>query len=77
VLIHDTHVDRFDVAGMDGGQVRDLGRAADLLVNQVVRDMPIYTFRMDDLRYAGVQFLPSRIETVPGALVVTLEPDRR
>jgi len=76
VFIHDTHVDHFDVAGMDSGQVRDLGRAADLLVNQLVRDMPIYDFRMEDLRYVGVQFVPQRIETAPGALVVTLAPAR-
>jgi hypothetical protein len=29
---------------------------------------------MEDLRYAGVQFVPTRLDTVPGALVVTLEP---
>jgi hypothetical protein len=31
---------------------------------------------MDDLRYAGTQFVPTRLDTVPGALVVTLEPAR-
>ena len=76
VYIHDTHVDRFAVAGMDSGKVRDIGHAADVLVNQLVRDMPVYTFRMEDLRYAGVQFVPTRMETAPGALVVTLEPAR-
>lgn len=74
VFLQDTHVDRFDIAGMDGSKTRDIGRAADLLVNQLVRDMPAYTFRTEDLRYAGVQFVPTRLETAPGALVVTLEP---
>jgi hypothetical protein len=76
VFLQDTHVDRFDVAGMDGSKTRDIGRAADLLVNQLVRDMPAYSFRPEDLRYAGVQFVPTRLETAPGALVVTLEPVR-
>jgi hypothetical protein len=76
VVLADTHVDRFDVGGMEGGRVRDLGRAADLVVNQLLRDTPVYTFRPEDLRYAGVQFFPSRIETAPGALFVTLEPVR-
>jgi hypothetical protein len=74
VIIAATHVDRFEVAGMDADRTRELGRAADLLVNQLVRDMAVYSFRPEDLRYAGVQFVPTRLETVPGALVVTLEP---
>ena len=76
VFLTDTRVDRFDVNGIDAGRSRDLGHAADLLVSQLVRDMAVYTFRPDDLRYAGVQFVPTRLETAPGALVVTLEPTR-
>jgi hypothetical protein len=76
VFLQDTHVDHVDIAGMDGSKTRDIGRAADLLVNQLMRDMPAYTFRPEDLRYAGVQFVPTRLETAPGALVVTLEPAR-
>ena len=76
VFLADAHVDRFDIQGMDGGRARDLGRAADLLMNQLVRDVPIYSFRLDDLRYAGTQFVPTRLDTLPGALVVTVEPVR-
>ncbi|WP_229411014.1 MULTISPECIES: DUF1439 domain-containing protein [unclassified Massilia] len=76
VFLADAHVDRFDIEGMDGARARDLGRAADVLMNQLVRDVAIYSFRMDDLRYAGTQFVPTRLETVPGALVVTVEPVR-
>lgn len=73
VYIAAAHVDRFDIQGMDANRARDLGRAADTLVNGLVRDMPVYTFNPDDLRYAGVQFVPTRLETAPGALVVTLD----
>lgn len=73
VYIAATHVDRFEVAGLDADRTRDLGHAADVLVNQLVRDMPVYTFKPEDLRYAGVQFVPTRLETAPGALVVTLD----
>jgi len=76
VFLTDTRVDRFDVEGIDANRSRDLGHAADLLVSQLVRDMAVYTFRPEDLRYAGVQFMPTRLETAPGALVVTLEPVR-
>jgi hypothetical protein len=74
VFMADAHVDRFDIQGMDGARARDLGRAADTLMNQLVRDVAIYSFRTEDLRYAGVQFVPTRLDTVPGALVVTVEP---
>lgn len=74
VFLTDARVDRFDVEGIDAGRARDLRHAADLLVSQMVRDLAVYTFHPEDLRYAGVQFVPTRLETVPGALVVTLEP---
>jgi hypothetical protein len=53
---------------------RQLTRVANSLVDTVVRDMPVYTFNPDDLRYAGVQFIPTRIETTRSGLLVTLEP---
>jgi hypothetical protein len=34
----------------------------------------VYSFRMEELRYAGVQFVPTRIATTESGLVVTLEP---
>jgi hypothetical protein len=76
VFMADAHVDRFDIQGMDGGRANDLGRAADVLMNQLVRDVAIYSFRSEDLRYAGTQFVPTRLDTVSGALVVTVEPVR-
>ena len=76
VFMADAHVDRFDIEGMDSTRARDLGRAADVLMNQLVRDVAIYSFRMEDLRYAGTQFVPTRLDTIPGALVVTVEPVR-
>jgi len=76
VFITNAHVDRFDIDGIGGSRARELERAADLLMSQFVHDLPVYTFRTEDLRYAGVQFVPTRLETAPGALFVTLEPAR-
>ncbi|TQK05656.1 DUF1439 domain-containing protein [Herbaspirillum sp. SJZ107] len=76
VFLTDVRVDRFDIDGIDAGRARDLRQAADLLLNQMVRDMAVYSFHPEDLRYAGMQFVPTRLETAPGALVVTLEPAR-
>jgi hypothetical protein len=77
VFLTDTHLDRFDVDGIDAARARDLGHAADTLVNQMVRDVAVYDFHPEDLRYAGIQFVPTRLETRPGALVVTLEPQHQ
>jgi len=53
---------------------RHLTRVANGLIETVARDMPVYTFEQKDLRYAGVQFVPTRIQTTRTGLVVTLEP---
>jgi hypothetical protein len=76
VLLADPHVDQFVVDGMDAGRQRQLGKVANILMNKVVRDVPVYSFRMEDLRYAGVQFVPTRISARADALVVTIEPAR-
>ncbi|AWL05611.1 DUF1439 domain-containing protein [Massilia oculi] len=53
---------------------RHLTRVANGLIDTVARDMPVYSFEQKDLRYAGVQFVPTRIQTTRTGLVVTLEP---
>jgi hypothetical protein len=74
VFITDPQVDRFVIDGMEPGRQRQLSKFANVLIGEVVTDMPVYSFRMEDLRYGGVQFVPTRITTTPNALVVTLEP---
>lgn len=76
VMMGEPHVDKFTVDGMDEARQRQLGKVANILMNKVIRDVPVYSFRLEDLRYAGVQFVPTRITTTPDALVVTLERAR-
>jgi hypothetical protein len=76
VMLADARVDQFAVDGMDEGRQRQFGKVANVLMGKVVHDVPVYSFRMEDLRYAGVQFVPTRISTRADALVVTLEPVR-
>jgi hypothetical protein len=70
-------VDQFVIDGMDPALQRQLNRAANKLMDKVVADVPVYSFRMEDLRYAGVQFVPTGIRTRRDALVVTVEPATR
>jgi hypothetical protein len=74
VFMADPRVDRLEIGGADQSNQRQLTKVANLVIDKVVRDVPVYSFRMEDLRYAGVQYVPTSIRTVPGALRVTLEP---
>jgi hypothetical protein len=70
----DARVDNFALDGVDASAQRQLTKLANVVMDDVVRDVPVYSFRMEDLRYAGVQFVPTRIATTGSGLVVTLEP---
>jgi hypothetical protein len=74
VFMGEPRVDHFTVDGADENRQRQFTRVANVLMDNVVRDIPVYTFRMEDLRYAGVQFVPTRITTTPSALLITVEP---
>lgn len=74
IVMTDTRVERFVIDGVDENRQRQLARIANLLVDKAVRDTPVYNFHLEDLRYAGVQFVPTRIRTTADALVITLEP---
>ena len=74
VFINEPRVERFIIDGVDEARQRQLGKIAGLLVDELVRDLPLYTFRPEELRYAGVQFAPTSIRTTPRGLMVTVEP---
>lgn len=76
VFMGEPRVDRFVIDGIDETRQRQMSKVANVLVDQLIRDTPVYRFRPEDLRYAGVQFVPTRIATTGDALVVTVEPVR-
>jgi len=76
VFMTEPHVDNFTLSGIDSAYQRQLAGAANKLMGQLVRDIPVYSFRMEDLRYAGIQFVPTRLVTTRNGLQVTLEPQR-
>jgi hypothetical protein len=76
VLMAEPRVDRFSVDGVDEARQRQLGRLANVLMNIVVNDVPLYHFRPDELRYGGVQFVPTRIATTARGLRVSVAPAR-
>jgi hypothetical protein len=74
VYISDAHVDRFVIDGMDEGKQNQIASVANLLGENALKDVPVHTFKPEDLRYAGVQFVLTGISTRPGMLVANLQP---
>jgi len=74
VYLAEPRLERFDVSGLDESVTRQLSRAANGLLEKAILDIPVYSFRMDELRYAGVQYLPTRIATTSSGLRISLEP---
>ena len=72
VMMAEPRVDRLQLGNPDAE--RQLMRVANTLIDTVARDTPVYAFDQKDLRYAGVQFIPTRIQTTRTGLLVTLEP---
>lgn len=74
VMLAEPRVEAFNVTGLDGAGGRELTRVANVLMNKVMVDVPLYQFRTEDLRYGGVNFVPTRISTTPRGLMVSVAP---
>jgi hypothetical protein len=74
VVVVQPRIDRITLAGIDPGLASQVAQAAGPLAANILRDMPLYTFAADDLRYGGAAFVPTSITTQPTALVVTFAP---
>lgn len=77
VFMAEPRVERFEINGLDASVQRQLARAANGVMDKLILDIPVYTFRSEDLRYAGVQYVPTRIVTTANGLRVSLEPEQR
>lgn len=74
VVLSDARVERFTVGGTDTAMQGQLTAAANVIVERIVRDVPVYHFRPDELRYLGVQYVPTAIHTTRSGLSVRFEP---
>lgn len=74
VYMAEPRIDRFNLDGIDPSRMRQLEGVANTLIGKIVTDIPVYSFRAEELRFAGVQFVPTALRTTTSALVVTLEP---
>ncbi|HEV2612482.1 MAG TPA: DUF1439 domain-containing protein [Noviherbaspirillum sp.] len=74
LVLGEPRVENVNVDGLDNRYGSQIGKIGSLLAEQVLKDMPLYTFRPEDLRYGGTDYLLSKITTRPNGLVVTFDP---
>lgn len=76
VVLAEPQLDDFRLDGLDDVTQRQVAVAARLLAESLARDTPLHTWRAEELRYAGVQFVPTAIRTSASGLSIHLEPLR-
>lgn len=74
VLMAEPKLDGFTLDGVAEGRQRQFAKVANVLMANVVADVPLYHFKPEELTYAGVRFVPTRITTTPRGLLVSVEP---
>jgi len=74
VMLAEPRVDSFTVDGVDPARQRQLALAVNVLMRKIVTDAPLYQIRPEELRYGGVQFVPTRVVTTPRGLLVSVAP---
>ncbi len=74
IFLVEPRVDDFFVDGADAQYKDKIAKAGGILVEQLLKNAPLYTFKPEELRYAGGNFTVSKITTKLNALVVTFEP---
>jgi hypothetical protein len=76
VVLADPRMENFSLGGLAGPYATQINRVGALLAEQLLKDMPLYTFAPEDFRYRGTNFVPSQITTKASGLVVTFVPAR-
>lgn len=76
VVLADPRVEKFSVNGLDPLYANQLTRIGNLVAEQLLEDVALYTFSPEQLTYAGVPFHPTGIKTRPDGIVVTFVPTR-
>lgn len=76
LVLAEPRVEQFVVNGLDPLYANQITKVGTLLAEQLLKDIPLYTFQPDDLRFSGTRFNPTKITTRQNGLVVTFEPAR-
>lgn len=74
VVLTDVRIENVFLDGKEMSDSKQIAGISRLLADQLQKSVALYTFKSEDLRYAGVSFVVSGIVTKPDALVVIFEP---
>lgn len=74
VVLAEPRVEGLNINGLDPAYSGQATRIGSFIAEQLLMDMPLYSFRPEDLRYAGTSFIPTGIAMRQDAVVVTFEP---
>ncbi len=74
LVLAEPRVENLNMPGLDNRYGQQVVRIGNLLAEEVLRNLPLYTFTEDKFRYAGTSFTPTKITTRNNGLVVTFEP---
>ncbi|TFV90280.1 DUF1439 domain-containing protein [Oxalobacteraceae bacterium OM1] len=74
LVLAEPKVENFAVNGQQVPYANQLAKIGSLVAEQLLQDVPLYTFKPEDFRYGGTRFLPTKITTRSNGLVVTFEP---
>ena len=74
LVLAEPRIENLNFAGLDNRYGQQVTRIGSLLAEEVLRNLPLYTFTEDKFRYAGTSFTPTKITTRNNGLVVTFEP---
>jgi hypothetical protein len=74
LVLAEPRVERFNLSGFDPLYANQTLKIGHLLAEQLLTDLPLYTFRPEDLRYAGASFRPTKITARADRVVVSFEP---
>lgn len=77
VMMADPQLDRLLFNGIDERAQRQLEKLANSFITKAMADVPLYHFRPEDLRYGGVQFVPTALVTTPRSVIVSVAPAAR
>lgn len=76
LVLAEPRVENLAINGLDSPYAKQIARIASLVGEQLLKDLPLYTFQPNDFRYGGSNFFPTKITTRASGLVVTFEPVR-
>lgn len=72
LVLQDPEVKQFDVAGLPSQYARQLNALGGILAEQLLQGYPLYTFKPDELKFAGARVEPGTITVLPDGINVKI-----